>query len=560
MKSTERIIWIFSEVVCVAAILVAVYRIVMPLSEIYDVAIYDETVLYLKPALNFEWSEFSFYRSPAYVLWYVVLEFLSGLDPLGLYYVNHVVLLGGLATSIYVSLRSFVVRRCIALPLSVYAALWTMHLKALPRSVYFLLIVFLLYAALMRRLVRSETGRVAALIPLILFLSYVRAEFVAALLLPALYLAWRLLSSRGDVFGGRRFSAFLLPGLMLTLGLALFVGYGSPGGDQSRVDILELTVMQHYVRAYGERFDVPVPVDLAALPAWYARSFGPGEPGVWHMLISNPGEFLRHVGFNVSLLFENFWREFQQHWPVFAQSDAAGMARESRWIGYVFVVVLVAVVIGLRRKILARNFLEQVFVLMVLITPFTAACLVFYPREHYLLPLLCAALLLSSLLLELGVREFPWRLTPSVPIAFQGVVTLLGCALMLLLMPRAVTVVENILAGPLHRPNLTTIHFLNELAAERDGLRVATADEGMLEYVPKVRKVTLERDADVSLEDRLRESDAFLFDYPELLPAYFPESELRRRLQAATADPPPGWVRRNIEAAPFRVLWHRVDL
>lgn len=560
MKPAARITWILGELVCVFCIVAAVYRIVMPLEQIYDVAVYDETALYLKPALNFAWAEFSFYRSPAYVLWYAGLHALSGLDPIALYYANHVILLMGLALALYVGLRSYSVRRRIALPLVIYGVLWTVHLKALPRSVYFLLIGFLLYASAVRLLVRSERGRAVALIPLICFLSYVRAEFIAALLPACVYLAWVYGKGRVEVAPPLRVPALILPGLLFVLSLGLFVSYGTPGGDQSRVDILELTVLQHYVRGYGERFNVPVPVDLAALPEWYARSFGPGEPGVLHMMRSNPAEFLRHAGFNAALLIESFSREFRQHWPVLASSDAAGMAKETRRIGYVLFVTGGAAVLLLRRKLFRVSELrEHVCVLAVLVAPFGAACLVFYPREHYLLPLLCAALLLFGHLLELGVRRIPERYAWSPPVAWRAGLILAGVLVLVSCLPRAVTVVETILAGPVPRPNLETIRYLNGLAAHRR-IRVITADEGLLEYVPNAEELTLKRGAGGTLEDRLKQSDVLLFDYPELLPAYFADSALRRQLEAGGAVVPAGWQRRSIEGAPFRLLFVHNDL
>lgn len=392
---------------------------------------------------------------PLYSLWYWAVAHIFALKPLKLYLMSQRLLILLLPTLIYVTMRSFSVRRTVALLIAWLFAISNLNVATAPKVGHLAAAVLLATIFLSNLLRSSDVKRWCCLTTGFLAASYVRPEFFLAFAIALMVLIYHEFRSRREaVF---RWRSLWVPSVTMAVMFTAFAIKGLPVGSRSFA-----AFSQHFSLNWTERNPD------AKLNGWtdddviISKNFGVVN-SLTGALIANPGAVAFHVAQNACSLVPELATQTLTHFPIFTAST-----HWKRWAESVIILGLLVFTGAFSSpRQIARNVVANAADLSVLVPPLAAAlaaALVIHPDSHYLITVAaCIPVFACGLMADLPPRA---ECSPSPLLRPLGVSILLA-----LVTPSYVGK-----AFPL--PEYTSIRHLKSLHYQGDAVLLATNGSG----------------------------------------------------------------------------------
>ena len=366
-------------------LLLLTFKVVVGTSVANDIRLADET-RYL--AATFAETLPPAAMSPLYICWYRFLSWFAP-DTVSLYYLNWVVLTATLAGGVYMLARTLGATIPLAF-LGGTLVLFSRIYFVWPRPMHFAasLMLFGLALAISRRSIPAKLAMATLTAGAG---AYARPEFAVSFVFLATVLiavlcreAWREPRLMARWFG--------LAALSLVPVALLFYSLGNPlGGARSHV-----AFGQHYAVNKWKAGLIP---ETRSPSHNYAviieEDFGGSEMTPLRAWRADSANFRWHLSMNIGNLVPHLWQTFQFH----RADEITPLVRGC--LVLLFIAALAGAAIGLRSQFVNKSLIEgltPVLILLAMIAPILAACLVIYPRAHYLVCLVVLLLACSAAL------------------------------------------------------------------------------------------------------------------------------------------------------------------
>ena len=443
------------DAVIIIALILAAFKYVYALSDLMDIALFDETT-YLARGVMLARDGFpSAEAAPLYALWYFLLS-LAQPDRVQLYYLNAALLTLLLPLALYIALRCYRVSIPVAALAAFLLLIAQVNLSVTPRVNHFALLV-LLIALACASLTASLSKRFSIIALGMLLASYARPELYYAFILAVLVsivLAWRERKRAAWVW-------VFVP-VLFAIVLERFLGLPLSGTQRAWI-----AFGQHFALNWASWNKVPVSDAWGDWKNILQENFGDART-LQEIARANPAQFSRHIFTNIATLPANLFSALAIHANLILPF---GWRVQEAWV----LLALVAIALLARYKSIRAQIRTHRAVLLLIgficLVPF-AITLVIHPRLHYLI--LLSAFLFFALALLLDMQH-PIRNSARVAIA-------IGIALVLLT-PNA----RNLLDAQA-QPTLNTIRFLQSAHPEST-MRLLSAERGYETYVPDTRTI-----------------------------------------------------------------------
>lgn len=327
---------------------------------------------------------------PTYAFWYKFLSFFEG-DSIKLYYLNYRLMTILPAIALFILLLQSNVRRWAALWVALLLLFAQINLPVWPKVSHYSIFVLLMGLVVMRR-IKIYSLKLTFMAYVVLFLAYSRPEVFLTYL--GIIVLWLIVVSSDRASRRPIILAISIAGLLGTVLIQYVIG--NPmftfHGNRSAI-----AFAQHFMMNYYQWNGIDQDFWITWMP-YYQKEFG-NAASISEAYKMNAPLLQKHIFTNIH---QYFYESFRLFTDAMLPEKLIQIPLKIRIIilsmgGAIAVTIMgkKAYVSALRENIL-RNMLV-IMILLLFVAPSVAACIVIYPREHYLLLQLPLILLLVTI-------------------------------------------------------------------------------------------------------------------------------------------------------------------
>ncbi len=386
----------YGDFILIVFLIISGWKYTYVLKDVYDIQLHDPT-LYIWRGVNLNLNNLSW--GPLYSLW---LYFLSKLfqNRIDLFYANHMIVTILLPVLLFILLRRFKITIISSITIAFFFMISFLNFGLYVKINHFNAAMFVLFL-IMLTFIKSRVCRAYFIWLCSLLLSYIRPElFLSFLALFAVFLStlWGMFRKKKDKW------------LLIWLCFAAFSWIipstvGVPFNNRAFFAFSQLFA-KNWIQWTQNEEEYSSWIDYEKI---IQINFGDVH-SIPEAFVSNPGLFLKHVGYNAFRNVPLSFRQFFSHPPVFFPNNFRRVENALLFLSFIFYILLSVNKWISQVKIKFRENAELFIYLGCFTLPYLFSLTIMYPREHHLVLPGIVIIIIVALLTTSHEREKDLRI------------------------------------------------------------------------------------------------------------------------------------------------------